>query len=340
MASRDHWIWHVWLSRNLRQNNSSNLCIETQQKQRDFWSPHVSKLSKSTAWLHVSICNFRTRKDILGCKRRISLCILSSVFEHPLNPEHACTCNLEVNGVGWHNLVFLQFSWQKTAIQTLSISKVTYELQKYTFNLWAWDKLLKLLSVLLLNCRLFARFSLPIEMTILHATRSGGFSDMKKRRDFEGRAPRLHETVGFGTSGSARTTQNHTFQTKSAGAFWKLDDPPRATRSNILLYWERVWPMQREMRVSSHTFPNRLHEHMIPSQLLRNEVFLGYKRRVASCSLSPVFNQPPNQHGWGAATTRKTPGFWRPRPKTSRNRWPPVSNQNLRVLFENQTIDH
>ena len=42
---------------------------------------------------------------------------------------------------------------------------------------------------------------------------------MKKRRDFEGRAPRLHETVGFGTSGPARTTQNHTFQTKSAGAF-------------------------------------------------------------------------------------------------------------------------
>ena len=118
MASRDHWIWHVWLSRNLRQNNSSNLCIETQQKQRDFWSPHVSKLSKSTAWLHVSICNFRTRKDILGCKRRIALCILSSVFEHPLNPEHACTCNLEVNGVGWHNRVFLQFSWQKTSIQT------------------------------------------------------------------------------------------------------------------------------------------------------------------------------------------------------------------------------
>jgi hypothetical protein len=158
--------------------------------------------------------------------------------------------------MGWDGIIlyFSSFHDRKhpyrrndPAIQTLSISKVTYQLQKYTFNMWAWDKLLKLLSVLLLNCRLFARFSLPIEMTILHATRSGGFSDMKKGRDFEGRAPRLHETVGFGTSGSARTTQNHTFQTKSAGAFWKLDDPPRATRSNILLYWERVWPMQREI---------------------------------------------------------------------------------------------
>ena len=29
------------------------------------------------------------------------------------------------------------------------------------------------------------------------------------------RAPRRHKTVGFGTRGSARTTQNHTFQTKS-----------------------------------------------------------------------------------------------------------------------------
>jgi hypothetical protein len=38
---------------------------------------------------------------------------------------------------------------------------------------------------------------------------SGGFSDLQKRQDFEGRAPRRHKTVGFGTRGSARTTQNH-----------------------------------------------------------------------------------------------------------------------------------
>ena len=95
-----------------------------------------------------------------------------------------------------------------------------YQLRKIRFNLWAWDKLLKLLSVLLLNCRLFARFSLPIEMNSLQwPTRSGSFSDMKKCRDFEGRAPSLHETIGFGTCGSARITQNHTFQTNSSGAF-------------------------------------------------------------------------------------------------------------------------
>ena len=38
--------------------------------------------------------------------------------------------------------------------------------------------------------------------------------------------------------------------------------------------------MQAEMALSAHTFPNRLHEHMIPSQLLDNEVFLGCKRRA------------------------------------------------------------
>ena len=35
---------------------------------------------------------------------------------------------------------------------------------------------------------------------------------------------------------------------------------------------------------------------MIPSQLLDNEVFLGCKRRVASCSLSPVFKHPLHQN--------------------------------------------
>ena len=49
---------------------------------------------------------------------------------------------------------------------------------------------------------------------------------------------------------------------------------------------------------------NRLN-NMIPSQLLDNEVFLGCKRRVASCSLSPVFKHPPNQQGREASATRK-----------------------------------
>ena len=34
---------------------------------------------------------------------------------------------------------------------------------------------------------------------------SGGFSDLQKRQDFEGRAPRRHKSVGFGTYGSPTT---------------------------------------------------------------------------------------------------------------------------------------
>ena len=37
--------------------------------------------------------------------------------------------------------------------------------------------------------------------------RSGGFSDLQKRQDFEGRAPRLHETLGSSTCGSPATTR-------------------------------------------------------------------------------------------------------------------------------------
>ena len=58
--------------------------------------------------------DIRTRKDILGCKRRIALCILCSVFKHPLSPDHVCTCNWGPNGVGWHKLVFLQLSRRKS----------------------------------------------------------------------------------------------------------------------------------------------------------------------------------------------------------------------------------
>ena len=36
---------------------------------------------------------------------------------------------------------------------------------------------------------------------------SGGFSDLQKRQDFEGRTPRRHKTVGFGTCGSPTTTR-------------------------------------------------------------------------------------------------------------------------------------
>ena len=64
----------------------------------------VSYLSDSIAWLHDSIWDFRTRKVSLGCKRRIALCILSSVFKHHLNPDHVCTCNWGANGVRWHKL--------------------------------------------------------------------------------------------------------------------------------------------------------------------------------------------------------------------------------------------
>jgi hypothetical protein len=67
----------------------------------------------------------------------------------------------------------------------------------------------------------------------------------------------------------------------------------------------RVCPMQAEMALSAHTSPNQPLEHMIPSQLLDNEVFLGCKRRVASCSLSPVFKHPPNQQGREASAPRK-----------------------------------
>ena len=66
--------------------------------------------------------------------------------------------------------------------------------------------------------------------------------------------------------------------------------------------------MQREKLVSSHTFPNRLHEHMIPSQLLRNEVFLGCKRRVASCSLLFSIILRTNTVG-GRQRLEKHPGF-------------------------------
>ena len=37
--------------------------------------------------------------------------------------------------------------------------------------------------------------------------RSGGFSDLQKRQDFEGRAPKLHEIFGCGTRGSPATTR-------------------------------------------------------------------------------------------------------------------------------------
>ena len=73
----------------------------------------------------------------------------------------------------------------------------------------------------------------------------------------------------------------------------------------LLLHSVRVCPMQAEMALSAHTSPNQPLEHMIPSQLLDNEVFLGCKRRVASCSLSPVFKHPPNQQGREASATRK-----------------------------------
>ena len=50
--------------------------------------------------------------------------------------------------------------------------------------------------------------------------------------------------------------------------------------------------MQAEMALSAHTSPNQPHEHMIPSQLLDNEVFLGCKRRGDLRILSFSFKRP------------------------------------------------
>ena len=48
-----------------------------------------------------SVWNFRTRQVFLGCKRRVDLRILSSVFKHPLNPDHVCTSEAEPLGTGF-----------------------------------------------------------------------------------------------------------------------------------------------------------------------------------------------------------------------------------------------
>ena len=56
---------------------------------------------------------------------------------------------------------------------------------------------------------------------------SGGFSDLQKRQDFEGRAPRRHKTVGFGTCGSPTTIR---FKQNSRLLFFKTR--PSTTRRN------------------------------------------------------------------------------------------------------------
>ena len=92
---------------------------------------------------------------------------------------------------------------------------------------------------------------------------------------------------------------------KIPGCFFKTRPSTTRRHDKYCILCVSARPLQREIPVSSHASPNRLHEHMIPSQLLDNEVFLGCKRRVASCSLSPVFKHPPNQQGREASATRK-----------------------------------
>ena len=60
--------------------------------------------------------------------------------------------------------------------------------------------------------------------------RREAFSDLQKRQDFEGRTPRRHKTVGFGTCGS----YNHPFQTKFPAAFSKLDHQPQGGTINTV----------------------------------------------------------------------------------------------------------
>ena len=76
---------------------------------------------------------------------------------------------------------------------------------------------------------------------------------------------------------------------KIPGCFFKTRPSTTRRHDKYCILCVSARPLQREIPVSSHASPNRLHEHMIPSQLLDNEVFLGCKRRVASCILSSIF---------------------------------------------------
>ena len=148
--------------------------------------------------------------------------------------------------------------------------------------------------------------------------RSGGFSDLKKRPGFEGRASRLHEIFGFGTRGSARTTRNHTFQTKSLGAFWKLDHQPGGDTINTV-FWcilrvsaeckGKCWSAQQAgILVLSHM-----------------EGWPHSGRKLAWCRLAHEATEWLHETvGFGTCGSPATTRF----------------KQNSRLLFQNYTINH
>ena len=116
-GSRNRWIYSTCGSPTISPVDATAANSASKLNKSKGTSGLVSYLPKSIAWLHDCMTPFwdiRTRKDILGCKRRIALCILCSVFKHPLSPDHVCTCNWGPNGVGWHKLVFLQLSRRKS----------------------------------------------------------------------------------------------------------------------------------------------------------------------------------------------------------------------------------
>ena len=115
--SRNRWIYSTCGSPTISPVDAPAANSASKLNKSKGTSGLVSYLPKSIAWLHdcmTPFWDFRTRKDILGCKRRIALCILCSVFKHPLSPDHVCTCNWGANVVGWHKLVFLQLSRRKS----------------------------------------------------------------------------------------------------------------------------------------------------------------------------------------------------------------------------------
>ena len=76
----------------------------------------VSYLSKSTAWLHDSIWDFRTQKSFSWLQAQIRFTHSFSAFKHPLNLDHLCTFN--EGQMGWDRtnlqLHILQLSWRKS----------------------------------------------------------------------------------------------------------------------------------------------------------------------------------------------------------------------------------
>ena len=171
MASRDRWIWHLWLSRNhLCQNNSSDLCIETQQKQRDIWSPHVSKLSK---------CRKTLDAVPQGDHETVGSIALVALLQSALSMHQQQT--LHQNSTKARGLLVSSHTSPNNLHDCMTPSE-TFGPESFSLQAQA----------------LYAFFLLFSSLGPIRP--SGGFSDLQKRQDFEGRAPRRHKTVGFGTA--------------------------------------------------------------------------------------------------------------------------------------------